>query len=158
ACFASCGYTTGLTGVRLVLRAPTRYRPAMLIGNTSPPKRPIISITAPMSTSQARIAFNAPLVRAASLQDVPYMAIDWNEERRRVTFISTKSDEYEGHATFPFMRDGGQPSKKAAGKALYVHKQLLSRLHLQAGQYEPTFQRGRAEPRVSIDLEPVAAS
>src|SRR5262249_61116628 len=80
------------------------------------------------------------------------------EGRRRVTLISTKSDEYEGHATFPFMRDGGQPSKKAAGKALYVHKQLLSRLHLQAGQYEPTFQRGRAEPRVSIDLEPVAAS
>ena len=64
----------------LVLRASTGYRDAMLIANTAPPKRPIISVTARPSSNQVRIAFNAPLVRAALLQDVRYMLIDWDEQ------------------------------------------------------------------------------
>jgi hypothetical protein len=128
----------------------------MLIGNSSPPKRPVVSVTAPPSSKQVRIAFNAPLVRHASLQDIPYMAIDFDEERQRVTFISAPSHEYKGVVAFPLMRDGGQPSKKTAGRALYGPKNLLSRLHLQAPRtYEPEkIHRGR----ISIVLEPAPVS
>src|SRR5437899_2863796 len=82
-------------GSRCATRGPrsSEKRP-MLIGNPSPPKRPVVSVTAPASSKQVRIAFNAPLVRHASLQDVPYMAIDLDVERQRVTFISTTSREY----------------------------------------------------------------
>src|SRR5262245_61342941 len=112
----------------------------MLIGNPSPPKAPVVSVTAPASSKQARIAFNAALMRHASLQDVPYRAIDLGEERRRVTFISTPSREYRGHGAFLLMRDGGQSSSRTASKALYVRKQLLSVLHLHPGFYEPKIQ------------------
>ncbi len=131
----------------------------MLIGNPSPPKRPVVSVTAPASSKQVRIAFNAPLVRHASLQDVPYMAIDFDVERQRVTFISTPSREYKGAVAFPLMRDGGQSSSKTASKALYGPKNLLSMLHLQAPRvYEPETQRGRAGTKISIALEPAPAS
>jgi hypothetical protein len=132
---------------------------AMLIENRSPPKRPVVSVTAPASSKQVRIAFNAPLVREASLQDVPYMAIDFDEERQRVTFISAPSHEYNGKGAFPLMRDGGQSSSKTASKALYGPKNLLSKLHLQAPRmYKPEIQRGRAGTKISIALEPAPAS
>jgi hypothetical protein len=131
----------------------------MLIGNPSPPKRPVISVTSPASSKQVRIAFNAPLVRHASLQDVPYMAIDFDVERQRVTFISTPSREYKGVVAFPLMRDGGQSSSMTASKALYGPKNLLSMLHLRAPRvYEPEIQRGRAGTKISIALEPAPAS
>jgi predicted nucleotide-binding protein len=131
----------------------------MLIGNRSPPKRPVVSVTAPASSKQVRIAFNAPLVRHASLQDVPYMAIEFDVERQRVTFISTPSREYKGTVAFPLMRDGGQSSSKTASKALYCPKNLLSMLHLQAPRvYEPETQRGREGTKISIALESAPAS
>lgn len=133
----------------------------MLIGNASPPKRAIIKFTGPASSQQVRIAFNAPLVRQASLQDVPYMAIDFDEERRRLTFISTPSSEYKGKPTFPLMRDGGQSSRKATGKALYGPKKQLSCLQFQLGHpYEPKIEpgRGREGTKISIDLDPAVVA
>jgi len=59
---------------------------------------------------------------------------------------------------FPFIRDGGRSSRNGDNRTLQVHKQLISRLNLQVGRYEPTIQRGRAEASVSIDLEPAATS
>src|SRR6516165_1725202 len=131
----------------------------MLIGNRSPPKSPAVSITAPASSTQVRITFNAALVREASLQDVPYMAIDFDEKRQRVTFISTPSREYEGVVAFPLMPDGGPSSSKTAGKALFGPKTLLSMLYLQAPRhYTPQMRPGRAGPEISIALQPAPAS
>jgi hypothetical protein len=129
----------------------------MIIGNRSPPKRPVVTVTAPASSNQARIAFNAPLVRHASLQDVPYLAIDLDEEY--LTFISTPLREYRGKDAFPLMRDGGHSSSKTGGKALYIRKQMLSELRLQAGEvYTPNIQPGRAETKISIRLVPASTS
>jgi hypothetical protein len=129
----------------------------MLIANLSPPKVPIVTVTAPASSRQVRIAFNAPLVRDASLQAVPYMAIDFDEERQQVTFISTSSREYQGVVAFKLMRDGGQPSSKTTGKALYGSKNVLRMLDRQARRvYEPEIQRGRAGTKITISLDPVS--
>jgi hypothetical protein len=126
----------------------------MLIRNPGPPKnQPIVSVTGPASQSQIRICFNAALVRQASLQDVPRMAIDFDEERRRITFISTpRGDRDREGYTFPLMRDGGHSSKNTASKVLYVRRQLLQFIRL--GRYEPKIERGRAGPKITIDLRP----
>jgi uncharacterized protein (TIGR02391 family) len=130
----------------------------VLIANRSPPKSPAVSITAPASSAQIRIAFNAALVRQASLQDVPYMAIDFDEKRERVTFIPTRSREYQGVVSFPLMTDGGPSSSKTVGKALYGPKTLLSMLHRQAPRhFEPQTRPGRAGTEISIALEPPAS-
>src|SRR5437870_1868863 len=53
------------------------------------------------------------------------------------------------------MRDGGQSSSNALGRALYINKPfVLDRLHLQPGRYEPEIKRNR----VSISLDPTSAS
>jgi uncharacterized protein (TIGR02391 family) len=131
----------------------------VLIANRSPPKSPAVSITAPARSTQVRIAFNAALVREASLQDVPYMAIDFDEKRQRVTFISTPSREYQGVVAFPLMPDGGPSSSKTDSKALYGPKTLLSMLYLQAPRhYDPKIRPGRVGPEISIDLESAPAS
>jgi uncharacterized protein (TIGR02391 family) len=133
----------------------------MIIKNRAPPQRPLVSVTAPTSSKQIRIAFNADLSRQASLQDVPYMAIDFDEMNQRVTFVSTPSREYQGSddVAFPLMPDGGPLSSKTASRVLNVPKDLFSMLHRQAPRrYKPEIQRGRAGPRISIDLEPAPAS
>src|SRR5437870_12230976 len=71
----NCGKTRG------PVHPSTHRTSTMFIENRSPPKEPIVSVTAPASSNQARIAFNAALVRHTSLQDVPYMAIHLDEER-----------------------------------------------------------------------------
>jgi uncharacterized protein (TIGR02391 family) len=130
----------------------------VLIANRSPPKSPAVSITAPARSTQVRIAFNAALVREAVLQDVPYMAIDFDEKRQRVTFISTPSREYQGVVAFPLMPDGGPSSSKTASKAVYGPKTLLSMLLQAPRHYKPLMRPGRAGPEISIALEPMPAS
>jgi uncharacterized protein (TIGR02391 family) len=126
----------------------------MFIGSRSPLKRPVVSVTAPPRRPQVRIGFNAFLVRQASLQDVPYMAIDVDEERQRVTFTSSPSQEYRGVVAYRLLHDGGQPSSKTASRALLVPKNNFSMLHRQAPRlYEPQIQSGRAETKISIALE-----
>lgn len=98
-------------------------------------------------------------MREASLQDVPYMAIDFDVERQWVTFISTSSRNYEGIVAFLLMRDGGQSLSKTASKPLYGPKNRLSMLHRQAPRaYKPEIKRGRAGAKITIALEPEARS
>ena len=125
----------------------------MFIESRSPPKRPVVSVTAPPRRPNIRIAFNAFLVRQASLQEVPYMAIYFEEKRQRVTFISTPSQEYQGVVAYRLMHDGGPSSRKTASRELSVPKNLFSMLHRQAPRrYEPEIQSGRAATKISIAL------
>jgi predicted nucleotide-binding protein len=131
-----------------------------IIKNRAPPQRPLVSVTVRASGTQVRIAFNAELVRQASLQDVLWMAIEFDGKRQRVTFISTLSREYQGPDDgYPLLPDGGRKSRKTAAKALTVPTDLFSMLYRQAPRhYEPQIQPGPAGPKISIDLEPAPAS
>jgi uncharacterized protein (TIGR02391 family) len=131
----------------------------MLIGgNRSPRRRSVVSVTAP-PRRQVRIGFNAFLVRQASLQDVPYMAIDFDEERQRVTFIATPSQEYRGVVAYRLLHDGGPSSSKTVSRALLLPKNNFSMLHRQGPRlYEADILPGRAETKISITLEPAPAS
>jgi len=131
----------------------------MIIANRAPPRRPLVSVTAPASSTQVRIAFNADLVRQESLQDVRWMSID--DKHQRLTFISTPSREYQGPDDgYPLMPDGGQKKlSKTAGKVLYVPKDQFSMLARQAPRrYEPEIRPGRAGPEISINLGPAPAA
>jgi uncharacterized protein (TIGR02391 family) len=130
----------------------------MLIGgNRSPLRRPVVSVTAP-PRGQLRIGFNAFLVRQAKLQDVPYMAIDF-DGRQRVTFIATPSQEYGGVVAYRLLHDGGPSSSKKDSRALLVPKNNFSMLHRQGRRrYEADILPGRAETKISITLEPAPAS
>jgi hypothetical protein len=132
----------------------------MIIKNRAAPQRPLVSVTVRASATQIRIAFNADLVRQASLQDVRFMAIDFDEERHRVTFISTPSRKYKDpDDAYPLMPDGGRKSRMTAGKALAVPTDQFVMLYRQAPRrYEPQIQSGRAGPRISIALELEPAS
>jgi uncharacterized protein (TIGR02391 family) len=129
----------------------------MLIGgNRSPLRRPVVSVTAPPRRPQLRIGFNAFLVREASLQDAPYMAVDF-DGRQRVTFITTPSQEYGGVVAYRLLHDGGPSSSKTDSRALLVPKNNFSML--QAPRlYKADILPGRAETRISITLEPAPAS
>jgi hypothetical protein len=88
------------------------------------------------------------------------MAIDFDEERQRVTFISTPSRKYKGpDDAYPLMPDGGRKSRMTAGKALAVPTDQFIMLYRQAPRrYEPQIQSGRAGLKISIALEPAPAS
>src|SRR6516165_8766454 len=124
----------------------------MRIGSRSPLERPVVKVTASPRRPQLRIAFNAFLVRQASLQDVPYMAIEFDKERQQVKFTSTTSQEYQGDVAYRLQHDGGPRSSKTVGRVLLVSKNRFSMLHPRL--YEPR----RAGPTISIDLEPAPAS
>lgn len=95
------------------------YPEPMIITNPVSPNYPLVIVTAPKSSRQTRICFNGGLARQAGLQDVPHMAIDFDGERRRVTFISTSSDQ----GTYRLTYDGGNSRRKnTATRVLSVSK------------------------------------
>src|SRR5215469_15126389 len=121
----------------------------MFLGSRSPLQRPDVNVTAPPRRPQLRIGFNAFLVRQASLQDVPYMAIYFDEKRQRITFISTPSQEYRGEVAYRLIHDGGPSSSNTDSRVLLVSKKRYSMLHPR--HYKPVdIQSGR----ISIALEP----
>lgn len=118
----------------------------------------MVTISAPRSSPQTRVAFNAALVRAAGLADVTHVAIDIDDRSRSAVFVACgeSSREIPKDAKFPLGRDGGQKTNKTAGRAIYVNRNKAA--DLVAGKYPAEFQNSRGGIRVTIHLDPKGTS
>ncbi len=94
---------------------------------------PRVNVSAPASSRQVRVGFNAALVEKAGLADVTHVAIDHDEAKQRLKFIPSAEAEYGGVPAHKLLTDGG---KKTAARIVLVARSKIG--FLLPGAYEPS--------------------
>jgi hypothetical protein len=97
---------------------------------------PRVSVTAPKSSKQTRVAFNGALVQKAKLTEFGYVGLEFDEKRKKLRFVPSASF-YEGQPAHRLLNDGG--NNKTPSRIVLLPRGGLEFLVPRA--YEPVFVR-----------------